>query len=504
MKITDAAAACLVQRPWFGSGYDTSNSLSLFAHVPVQRLMKNHEPILTYFADSESLTIDLLLCRGGEREVVFGVMFDTEERLAELTEVFEQDLCDLPYLFLCVGPYLSPEEETRICAQVCAYADDKLLHPGTGARFTLPALSLARAEGGLRPELKRYGEEELRQLLTRRRLLSGDGASTLYGRDHGVFFQWFADAFGRPTRTLMVAEGMADAVNDALFGHKKRHSDRAPLEERLNRLNRGLPASDVYGEQTAASLRQLLDTPLEYFCGQDSALWHGLSIGAYRLGHVAEPDLCSISGFTYRDALAIIHDLTKRCLATPLEGRDPNDSANAYISASYDCITLLRELADRLFASQKSHRQKGEPTGGVQSLETRLSALDKERSGGLPILRAQLSYYYHAAAVLDESDYPNWFYSLFFHALRSGMHLEEYHLEHVKEEELTLSFCVDVLLCREEFNTNLWGFELDSFEAFWLLYSLLVEPVFPDADVNAIGDSNMKRQQEMERSYDRP
>lgn len=499
MKITDAAAACVVQKPWFRSGYDAP--YSLFADVPVQRLEKNHEPILTYFVDSESLTIDLLLCRGEENEVIFAAMFEQDERLAGLAEVFEQDLCDLPYLFLPIGPYPSPKEEAELCEQLCGYAEHRLLCPEIRSGFTLPALSLACAEGGLRPELKQYGEEELRQLLIRRRLLSGNGGSTLYGRDHGVFFRWSADALGRPAKTLMVAGGMAEAVNDALFRQEERHSGRMPLEERLKRVNRGRP---VYSEQTAAALRQLLDTPLEYFCGQDSALWHGLSIGAYRLGRVAKPDLCSLSGFTYRDALAIIHGLTKRCLATPLEDRDPYDSANAYISASYDCIMLLRELADRLFESQKSHRQKREPTGGAQSLETRLSALDKERSGGLPILRAQLSYYYHAAAVLDESDYPNWFYSLFFHALRSGMHLEEYHLEHVKEEDLTLSFCVDVLLCREEFNTNLWGFELDSFEAFWLLYSLLVEPVFPDADVNAIGDSNMKRQQEMERSYDRP
>lgn len=212
--IVAAAAAGLLQKAWL-QGSETP--FLLFTNVPVQCLEVNRSPILTEYATCEYLTIDLLICRGDVREAVLSVMFDTNERLTELSEAFAYDLRGMDCLFLRAEPASFPEDEAKLCAQLCAYAEHKLLHPNAEraaeTEYTLPVLSLSQIGDGL----ERYGGAGLRQLLARRRLLSADGGVTAYGSDCGLFFQWTADKSGKPVSRPVTAKRAAYAMREALF-----------------------------------------------------------------------------------------------------------------------------------------------------------------------------------------------------------------------------------------------------------------------------------------------
>lgn len=249
---------------------------------------------------------------------------------------------------------------------------------------------------------------------------------------------------------------------------------RTSLMGRLERLDDGLPTDGRSAAYAVAAMRQLLDTPLDVLCDQDGdaleELMMGLVNAKHTLGLSDQPP-----PVTYQDALLVVWRL--RPMTT-----GPRSAAHRQAE------TILTLLARQLL---RPHLPTApEPDGQLPGLAERLAALPPEalrppgflisvgklhwelkhtvRAREFPILTLPLGHYVCACARLTGDSRPIDLYRK--HRL-AGEDLMRF-----KPFERYLAFMLKWVL-----DGRSWP-DRERYDSFDLLYTMLVEPVFPSVE----------------------
>lgn len=439
---TRETAACLGMNRLFSgekAGY------RLYALVPVRYVEVDGTPLVDSAIEVDDEVIDLLICKSENHEAVLAVML---ERVSwdEDTGTFASYLDGMSCVNLRGKQQWTPEQ---CAAYIKSYLDKRLPRGAEEAddnpRFTLHTLPAGAVSG-------ETGEtpDGLRARLVRERLLHEDGGTTAYGRDCGLLEQYGADAPGKKHRGTAVVQHRTGDLKAALSPRWNALSGKIPLAKRRERLECGLPCDERYGVYTASALRRLLNTPLALLCDEDlqteAALTEEMKYARGLLGLRGTGPAC-----TYADALKLVYQLYREC------GYDCGEFDGNSGELTDQGKTILELLAQQLLRSQTPPREK---RAGPLSLKERLRDLGAQPAERYSILAVPVAHYFHAASMLDKSDYPMWFYKRRFQG-KFG------------EPKMNMAGIVDWAL----------GEPQDS-DRFTQLYDLLVEPVFPGLDAD--------------------
>lgn len=430
-------AARLGRNPLFEGGEKAL--CRLYANVPFRYVELDGTPLEDTSADLDGCAweyyrdcvVDLLVCRSDSNEDALGIIFEYDRNRP--TPPLDHRVT--------INPGFTPEAITEFIEKCVDSLLYDRLEPAFIPKFTLhtlPAEDLAGETG-----------DALRAHLTRERLLLGDGSVTTYGRELGLLEQYGPDGSGRGWAAI---QHKADALKEALSHGSMAFSGKTPLETRLKRLEDGLPGDKPYAAFLKQSLTSLLKTPLDFLCG-----------GVPQVMATLEDELADAQSLlehggrrparTYGDALGVVRDLYRGYWQSGLDRTEKTEKADAI-------LMFLAKLLVSPPAPQYVKEQDAEP----RSLKDRLSGLGAGPGVEYPILSVPVAHYYHAASILDGSNYPNWLCTDRFH---------------IREKD---KFKVDMAYMLKWYLGEIPGCKSD--DILTHLYDLLVEPIFPDLDPN--------------------
>lgn len=404
----------------------------IYTGVPVQCLSPMENA-------SGNQVIDLLICRG--REVIYAIVIDPESR--GLEQLFSARLPELPHLFFSSGELIEDVVDSA-CGDIefqlrCDRADP--LYTGC----TLHPVTLSYAAAQMHdPAL---GKRVQKELLLKKHLIRPDGSVTVYGQACGLFRRQLGNR-----SVYVTAYRCIDALHRALNWHEEVRESRS-LKTRLSRLKQGLP-SDA-GSHNAALLRQLLDTPLEalYAChGSDLSRLRKLLARAQLLSLgrkvTSFADMEEIS--TYGQCLRAIFNFW--------EYTAQGDCRNG--EAADICRQLLAYLSYPLWSVPLEDSGVQSGNSGKTGLGARLKGVSQANMpSAVPFL--PLGHYFHAAAILTESEYPIWLCSILLKPWLGAHGIQECSFARAMDAVYRLSQSGD---------------EEEQGEYFPLLYNILVEP----------------------------
>lgn len=417
-------AARLGKNPIFEGGEKAV--CRLYAKVPF-KYVELHGTPMEYSGAFNDCVLDLLICRNDRHEDSLGVIFDFNP---------DSKLAEPPLDTLLINPGQTPEKITEFIE----YRIDKWVYdrfePDSGFMLrALPAEEVSGETGGA-----------LRDHLIRERLLLADGSVSTYGRELGLLEQFGPDDSGKGYR---VTQHQADILKEALPPGRKALSGKIPLKTRRNRLENGLPCDEKYAENMAESLLRLLKTPLDLLCGEDpqisAALDDELEYAQILLDRCDRRPVHSYGG-----ALDIVRALYQGYRQSGQDRSEKTEQADI----------ILTHLARLLVNPPAPPREQR--AAGPRSLRERLSSLEAKPGVKYPILSVPVAHYYYAAAILDQSNYPNWLCVNRFH---------------IRNEN---KYQIDMASMLKWYLGEIPGYKTN--DILTHLYDLLVEPIFPDLD----------------------
>lgn len=404
------------------------SAYKLYLQVPVRFIGQNADP-------NELGSVDLLICRARDGLAALAVVFDIGRDRVLIPNRLSG--MNVRHLTLVMEPNEAKLEEAagiirRAAAELPADAGKVSGH------VTMETFPLKRALSQWQIEMPHS------DTLVRGQILYPDGAVTPYGADCGLVVRRVRRKSGW-TDTLDVLVSRYGEARKALdYSRELRQPSRVCLQERVSAVSGGVPSDKAYPAHMAALLDKLLAAPVEDVIPPGGVMSH------IRELFPDDPDCCA----TYGSALHTAHELLRRFLEG--NGKD----------------LALYDLADELLASLLNWLRKGPMFPPENKAEQQSIRLRVANIHGVPareqIVSAPLFGYLQGASARLGTEYPC---SLF----RSWAGKPGYTVGSVAK------------WVRESRDKDSGQFDIDNPtyipDAFFYMYSLLVEPICPDVDL---------------------
>lgn len=430
-RLTLACARALEDLPYL-QGDDPA--YRLYMQVPTTFLGSDADP-------EEKGSIDLLLCRASDGLAASAFVFDIDTDSPEIPD--RLDALRLRRVgLLGATQAMMKEIAAYVLKEASALPGDPGELSGSLRLDTCPLAELLAREG------RNLKEEELIQ----GQLLRPDGSVTDYGSECRLVLRRVRRN-GAWTSAVDVLAGKSDRILKALrFSRETLPPSQFPLQDRMEAMKNGVPADSAYPAHMADLLDRLLAANIEH-------IWNFNIMS--RIGKAFPGDDGLERSATYGGALGMVHDLLHR-----------------FLEGGWEDETLYG-LADSMMAQLLRWLRRGDAFplsdgAGQQSISQRLSNIHGMQERAL-IASAPMFGYLQGASAWLGSEYP----CMLFRSWSGSSRLTVDHLG----KWIT------------ELRDKKHGSEIDRDrpmhipDAFFYMYSFLVEPFCPDIDVwNAMNE----------------
>lgn len=395
------------------TAYFDETRYTVYTDVPVSLIRRSAEAEknLNLPQELEGSTLNWLVCDGDR--IVLAIA--REEADPQAQQILNQQLRGIRYLFLrrendplpSQMEYdvhiLEPSEEylrhlyhkiaawlqeirRREAKSLSAHRAKQQAYQPPKRGYILATVPVAELEPG--------NGKKLRKALIQKRLLRRDGTITEYGCFCGLVCRYTGG-----TVQLTVVKAALPKLRQALQW-KNETGRRLSLEERRARLRAALPSGE--NNRLQQELRKLLDMPLErVFSGNSKRLWE-LDREFDKADEFITRSYCPVTPgprpHTYRECLGFLHRIRAQL--------PPDDCLNNELREVKESVLRLLAAA---FVTPDTPQSAPADNSSRKGLGDRLSQLSGSAAPS-PVLTAQLSHYYYAAACMTGTGYPNWLY----------------------------------------------------------------------------------------------